>query len=146
MNNQSNFSQQPFKPVGQLKTSRGLLKFILLNLITFGIYSIVIFSSVSNDINVICSRYDGKKTMHYCLLLFIIGPLTLGIAYIVWFHKLSERIGSELNRRNIAYSFSATDFWLWDVLGSLIIVGPFVYIHKLFKAMNLLSESYNTYG
>lgn len=146
MYNQTNAYQPPVRPVGQLKTNRGLLKFILLNLITFGIYSIVIFSSVSNDINVICSRYDGKKTMHYCLLLFIIGPLTLGIAYIVWFHKLSNRIGSELNRRNIAYSFSATDFWLWDVLASLIIVGPFVYTHKLFKAMNVLSENYNTYG
>ncbi|MGN1456485.1 MAG: DUF4234 domain-containing protein [Acutalibacteraceae bacterium] len=146
MYNQPNAYQQPVKPVGQLKTNRGLLKFILLNLITLGIYSIVIFSSVSNDVNVICSRYDGKKTMHYCLLLFIIGPLTLGIAYIVWFHKLSNRIGGELNRRNIAYSFSATDFWLWDILASLIIVGPFVYTHKLFKAMNVLSENYNTYG
>lgn len=146
MYNQTNPYPQPVRPAGQLKTNRGLLKFILLNLITFGIYSIVVFSSVSNDINVICSRYDGKKTMHYCLLLFIIGPLTFGIAYIVWFHKLSNRIGDELNRRNIAYSFSATDFWLWDVLASLIIVGPFVYIHKLFKAMNVLSENYNTYG
>ena len=48
-------------PVGQLKTNRGLLKFVLLSLITFGIYGLVVMSVVSSDINVIASRYDGKK-------------------------------------------------------------------------------------
>ena len=27
--------------------------------------------------------------------------------------------------------FNATDFWLWNILGSLIVVGPFIYVHKL---------------
>ena len=51
-------------PVAQLKTNRGLLKYILLSLITFGIYGIVAMSGVSSDINIAASRYDGKKTMH----------------------------------------------------------------------------------
>lgn len=53
------------QPPAQLKTNRSLLKFILLSLITFGIYGIVVMSSISNDINLIAGRYDGKKTMHY---------------------------------------------------------------------------------
>lgn len=133
-------------PVNRLSTSRGLLKYILLSMITFGIYGLVVMSSVSNDINVIASRYDGKKTMHYCLLTFIVLPLTFGIAGLVWFNNISARIGNELSRRGIAYSFSATDFWLWDVLGALIVIGPFVYMHKFFVAMNKLSENYNMYG
>ena len=133
-------------PIGQLKTNKGLLKYILLSLITFGIYGIVVMSSVSNDINIVASRYDGKKTMHFCLLIFLVAPITLGIAGIVWYHKISARIGNELKRRNIAYSFGASDYWLWSVLGSLIIVGPFVYLHKLFKATNLMCEHYNTNG
>lgn len=137
---------QQTAPVGQLKTNRGLLKFILLNIITLGIYSLVIFSGISSDINVIASRYDGKKTMHFCLLFFLVGPITLGIADIVWFHRISNRIGNELKRRQIAYSFSASDYWLWNVLGAVIIVGPFIYLHKLFKAMNMLSENYNING
>lgn len=36
-------------------------------------------SNISTDINTIASRYDGKKTMHYCLVLFIFSWLTLGI-------------------------------------------------------------------
>ena len=58
-------------PVGQLKTNRSLLKFILLSIITFGIYGLVVMSAVSTDINTIAGRYDGKKTMHYCLVVFI---------------------------------------------------------------------------
>ena len=134
------------KPVGQLKTNKGLIKYLLLTIITFGIYPIVVMSTVSSDINIVASRYDGKKTMHYCLLIFVVAPLTLGIASIVWYHKISNRIGNELNRRGINYHFSATTFWLWHVLGALIVVGPFVYLHKMFKAVNLMNENYNVNG
>ena len=133
-------------PVRQLKTNKGLVKYILLSLITFGIYPLVIMSSISSDINLIASRYDGKKTMHYCLLAFIFTGLTFGIAPFVWYHRISNRIGNELNRRGIAYSFGAGSFWGWLVLGSFIFVGPFIYLHKLFKAMNLLSADYNING
>lgn len=127
-------------------TKRGLIKYILLSAITLGIYGIVAMSSVSTDINVIASRYDGKKTMHFCLLAFIFSWLTLGIAPIVWYHNISARIGNELRRRGIAYSFGAGSFWGWNVLGAFIGIGPLVYVHKLFKAMNLLSADYNVKG
>lgn len=133
-------------PVGQIKTNRSLLKYILLGIITLGIYPIVVLSGISSAINVIASRYDGKRTMHYCLLCFLVGPITLGIAYLVWYHKISARIGTELARRNIGYSFGAANYWLWNVLGSLIIVGPFVYVYQLLKATNLLAEHYNVNG
>lgn len=133
-------------PVGQLKTNKGLLKTILLSLITFGIYALVVMSAVSNDINIVASRYDGKKTMHYCLLTFLINPITCGIAGIVWYHKISNRIGAELKRRGVNYKLSASDYWLWNVLGSLIVVGPFIYLHKLLKATNLMNEHYNVNG
>ena len=63
---QQQYYQQPAyqRPVGQLKTNKSLLKYIFLSLITFGIYAIVCMSSVSESINAIASRYDGKKTMH----------------------------------------------------------------------------------
>lgn len=133
-------------PALQLKTNKGLLKTILLSLITFGIYPLVVMSAVSNEINIVASKYDGKKTMHFCLLLFIVAPITFGIGGIVWYHRISNRIGNELSRRGIPYSFSATDFWLWSVLGSLIGIGPLVYMYKMFKAVNQLNAHYNVNG
>ena len=104
------------------------------------------YTNIANSINIIASRYDGKKTMHYCLLCFLVGPVTLGIAAFVWFHNISNRIGNELRRRGIDSDFSASDFWLWNVLGSLILVGPFVYVYKLCNAANKVCEHYNING
>ena len=140
----TSYTSQP--PVGNLKANRSLGKFILLSLVTLGIYSIIYYSSISTDINIIASRYDGKKTMHYCLMFFLLGPITLYIFGLIWFNNLSSRIGNELRRRGLNYDFGASDFWLWNVLGSLILVGPFIYIHKLSKAMNLLAQDYNYKG
>lgn len=133
-------------PALQLPTKRGLLKFILLTAITFGIYGLVVMTKISGEINVTASRYDGKKTMNYLLMVLIITPITLGIGAIVWQHRISNRMGSELSRRGISYSFSAKDYWLWGVLGSLIVVGPLVYHHKFFKASNLINADYNVKG
>lgn len=133
-------------PVTPLKTNRGMVKALLLSLFTFGIYGLIFYSSISSDVNTIATRYDGKKTMHFCLLFFLVAPITAGIAAIVWFHRISARIGNELYRRGVAYHFGAGSFWGWNVLGCLIFVGPFVYLHKLCKAMNLLCDDYNARG
>ncbi len=134
------------QPALQLKTSRGWFKAVLLDLVTCGIYGIILFSGISTDLNILASRYDGRKTMHFCLLFFIVFPLTLGIGMLVWFHRLSNRIGRELARRGIAYRFGAGSFWGWNILGSLIIIGPIIYLHKLCKSMNLLCDDYNIRG
>lgn len=130
----------------RLNTNRSLIKYILLSLITFGIYGLVVMSSISEDINTIASRYDNKKTMHYCLIVFLFSWLTLGIAVLVWYHRISDRVGDELKRRGINYPISSTTFWGWCILGTLIIIGPFVYYHKLFTGMNYLCESFNQNG
>ncbi len=143
---QGYYAAPQYAPAKQLKTNRGLLKLILLSIITLGIYGIVVMSGVSTDINIVASRYDGKKTMHYCLVLFIFSWLTLGIVPLVWSHRLCDRIGTELARRGIDYKFGAGTFWGWGFFGALILVGPFIYGHKLLKSMNLLCADYNVRG
>lgn len=138
--------QYSVTPTRKLNCDRSLLTFILLNLVTCGIYGIVVMSSISDDINTIASRYDGRKTMHYCLLYFVVAVVTFGIGTLVWYNNISDRIGCELARRGINYSFGAADFWLWGILGSFIFVGPFVYQYKLFKAMNQIAADYNEKG
>ncbi len=44
------YQQQTYAPVRQLNTNRGLLKFILLSIITLGIYGLVVMSSVGEDL------------------------------------------------------------------------------------------------
>ncbi len=133
-------------PYAQLKTNRGLIKLILLSLITFGLYPLFFYASLARDVNTICTRYDNKNTMNYWLLVLIVAPLTLGIGGLVWSHNICNRIGHEMNRRGLPNAISAGTFWGWNTLGLLIGIGPLVFVYKLCKAMNTLAASYNTYG
>ena len=128
------------------KTDRNMWMVMLLSLVTCGIYGIIFYSSLGEDINSLASRRDGKKTMHFCLLFFLVAPITCGIAALVWNNNISARIGDEARARGIDTNFGASTFWLWNVLGSLIIVGPFIYLHKLCKTMNAICEHHNATG
>ncbi len=132
-------------PRVQFATNRGLLKMILLGLVTFGIYDMVTWCKIVTELNVAACRYDGKRTMPYFAMIML-APITLGILPLVWSHKFCDRIGGELIRRGCGDQFNATTFWLWNVLGSLIVVGPFVFVHKLMKAMNAINSNFNING
>lgn len=140
------FVTQNQRGYANLQTDRSLLKFVLLSLITLGIYGIWVIARSAEDLNTIASRYDGQRTMNYWLLIFLIGPITLGIATLVWWTKMPDRTGAALQRRGYPKMVSGADFWLWAVLGSLIIVGPFIFFNKYLKAMNVLCQDYNMNG
>jgi len=129
----------------RLRTDRGWFKVLALSFVTCGIYFYVYMAGIQADVNRICSR-DGRQTPGYCLTWFLLTPLTAGIAWFVWHHKVCRRISDELLRRGIAYHFDASTFWLWNVLGCFIAIGPWVYIAKLSTAMNLLSHDVNVRG
>ena len=125
---------------------RGLLKMIFLGLITGGIYNMVVMSRIAEEINMVASKHDGKRTQQYYWMLMLTG-LTLGIYAFVWIHGLCNRIGDEVKRRGINYKFNASTFWLWNILGSLLFgIGPLVYTYKLCKATNLMNRDYNING
>ena len=125
----------------QLTTNRGLFKYIVFTILTFGIYPLVVFTKVSNEVNLVAQ--DGRNSMQYWII-WLLTPITFGIAPLVWFHNISNRIGNELRRRNISSSFSASTFWGWCFFGYLLFgIGPFVYIYKFFDASNKMNEAYN---
>lgn len=140
--------QQPYapRPVAPLRTQRGLLKYVLLGLVTFSIYDIWQMSEVGDSLNLLAFKRDGKHTMHYCLMFFLVGWVTLGIGWLVWYHRVSGRIGEEQAARGLPVTVTASTFWLWGILDSLIAVGPFIYNYKLLHAMNDLSADYNVRG
>ena len=137
---------EPFVPKKLLPINRNLAKVILLSFITLGIYGIVILAKISSEINTVATKYDGRKTTNYLWIFFLWGWLTCGIAYFVWFHCLSDRIGNELKRRQIPFSFSSSDYWLWCVLGSFVGFLPLIYTYKLLSATNQLNADYNQKG
>lgn len=126
-----------------LPENRGLGKMILWGILTIGAYPMYIYTVISQEINRI-GREDGKKTMNYLWVAWLLTWVTCLIYSFVWTHGYCNRVRDALAARGIDYRFSARDFWLWSVLGILIIVGPLVFVYKLMKASNLLATSYNS--
>ncbi len=126
----------------KLPTNRSMWKFMLLTILTLGIYSVVFFIPFSFDIDKIDPKRDGSKAMNY-LWAYLLSIFTFAIAMWVWHYQMAERIEEALSKRDVDYDFGTEHFWGWLVIGSLFLVGEFVYFHKLCKAMNLLCESYN---
>ena len=129
----------------RLPTKRSLAKMVFLGIITLCIYPMVIWCRIVTELNIAASRHDGRRTMPYFAMVML-TPLTLGVLPFVWMHNLCCRIGDELSYRRINYSFGPDTFWLWGVLGSFILVGPFVFTHKLLKAMNKINDDFNRCG
>ena len=136
---------KPEAPALLLPDKRSLWKMVLFGILTLGIYPAVIWSRMVTELNILASRHDGRRTMPYFAMMML-APITLGIFTFVWMHKLCGRIEGELLRRDLDYSFGPRHFWLWNILGSLILVGPFIFLHKLCKAMNLLNKDFNDRG
>jgi NADH:ubiquinone oxidoreductase subunit 5 (subunit L)/multisubunit Na+/H+ antiporter MnhA subunit len=73
------------------KKTSGLLVYFLLSLVTFGIYGIVWSCMWINR----CNEYlrknnkpDGLQVSTFLLTTFLLGPLTVGIMYLVVFGKM----------------------------------------------------------
>ena len=166
-------------PAFKLPTGRSLGAMFWLGLLTANIYKHVILSRIPEEVNMVASRRDGRRTQQYFWML-VLAPLTLGIYPLCWFHGLCKRIGGELKARRIAYDFRPAHFWLWYFLyfnmGTLLagcilgvltflqvipgifllllaiilhfctLIGPWIFTHKLMKAMNLMNTDYNARG
>lgn len=132
-------------PVLQLRTNRALWKYIVFGFLTLGIYELIVDCHMVRDLNTLASRYDGRRTMHP-LLVILLGIVTMGIYPLIWGHKYANRIGAELQRRGIRYSFSAKHFWLWNILGAMIVVGPYIFKHRQMFSTNKLCADYNLNG
>lgn len=129
----------------QLECNRSWIKVLLLSIVTCGIYGIITYYRIAEDLNTICTPHDNKKTQNY-IVACLLGGITCGIYTIVWMHGMCDRIGENLRARGIAMEFSSSTFWLWNVLGSFIVVGPFIFMYKFFDAMNALAADYNARG
>ncbi len=126
----------------KLQTNRSMWKLMLLSIVTCGIYGIVFFIPFTFDLERVSPARGGKKPMNY-VFAYLLSMFTFTLVLMVWHYQIAEKVEEALTRRNIDCDFGTSAFWGWYFFGSFILIGPFVYFHKLCKAMNLLCEDYN---
>lgn len=128
-----------------LKTNRGLLMYILLNIITCGIYSYFFIHGLARDVNTVCEG-DGQRTgglLKYLLLNFI----TCGIYSWIWHYGLANRLAANAPRYGLSLQENGTTVLLWMLVGALLCgIGPFVALHIICRNTNTLCNAYNAYN
>lgn len=125
-----------------LNDNRGLVSYILLCIITCGIYSYYFIYKMAHDINVACEG-DGEQTaglVKYILL----NLITCGFYSLYWQYALGNRLAANAPRYGMNFQENGTTILLWCLFGSLICgIGPFVAMHILIKNSNSICGAYN---
>ena len=120
---------------------RGLASLIIFSIITFGIYGFYWIYKLSQDVNTVCEG-DGKKTSGL-LKYLLFGIITFGIYNLVWLYMLGDRLQDNASKYNLSFKESGGTILLWYLLGSFIIIGPFIALHIIIKNTNALAEEFN---
>ena len=129
-------------PAVRIQTNRSLIMYILLSLVTCGIYGYYFIYSIARDVNIMC-RDDGEKTgglLAFILLNFV----TCGFYGLYWEYKLGNRLAANGPRYGVAFQENGTTVLLWYLVGMLLCgIGPWVAMHILIKNTNSLASAYN---
>ena len=126
----------------RLTDNRGLLSYILLSIITCGIYSYYFLYKMAHDVNIACEG-DGEQTaglVAFILLSFV----TCGIYAWIWYYQLGNRLASNANRYGMTFQENGTTVLMWLLFGSLLCgIGPFIAMNILIKNSNRICNAYN---
>lgn len=125
-----------------IKTDRNLLLYIVLTIVTFGIYGFYFIYKLAQDINIMCVD-DGEKTgglIAYILLSYI----TCGIYSYYWMYKIGNRLYNNAPRYGLRFDENGTTILLWCVVGLLLCgIGPFIAMYFIIRNTNAMATAYN---
>lgn len=134
--------QQNVAMATPVETNRSLLIYILLSIITCGIYGFYFIYKLAKDVNQIC-REDGDNVgglLAYILLNFV----TCGFYSYYWLYKIQNRLHSAAYRYGVIVPESGTTVLVWLIFGSLLCgIGSFYGMHIVFKSANNVGMAYN---
>jgi hypothetical protein len=69
--------------------------------------------------------------------------ITFGIYNLAWLYMLGDRLQDNAPKYNLSFKESGGTVLLWYILGSFIIIGPFIALHIIIKNTNALADEYN---
>ena len=127
----------------RLPENRGLLKYILLEIVTLGIYGLYLIHREAKETNLAC-REDGQNTrglLGYLLL----GLITVGIYPIVWRCSWIGRCNGYLTRRNQPQGLQISTYLLTVFIFGVLTVGIMyiVLASKILTLQNSVNKAYN---
>ena len=117
---------------GPIKADRSLIGWLLLSLVTCGIYSFYFLYCLARDVNTLCQD-DGDYTpglAEFILLSFV----TCGFYAYYWYYKIGNRLQA-----------NGTTVLLWQIFGALLCgLGPIFAMNIVINNTNAMATAYNT--
>ena len=144
---QGPIQQGPYTPKSPVQTDRSLITYIVLTIVTCGIYGFWFVYTIARDLNMMCEG-DGENTgglAAYILLSFV----TCGIYNIWWLYKIGNRIQRNAPRYGLMVQENGTTILMWYIFGIVLCgIGPWIGMHIVIKNTNALATAYNarTFG
>ena len=123
---------------------RNYVTYVLLSIITFGIYHIIFWNKISKEVGVLCEG-DGQKTMKY-IFAWLLSIPTLGIFGIIWKCKLIDRLKTNAARYNLKFSEGKGIIAVLSTAGLLFLAGPAIGHYVIIKNYNAIGEAFNEYN
>ena len=127
----------------RIDTQRSLLKYVLLTIVTCGIYGLYFIYALARDVNIMCEE-DGKDTPGL-LKYFLLSIVTCGIYSFVWYYNLGNRLQANANEQyELNVSENGTTVLLWMLIGSLVCgIATLVATNIIIKNTNAIATEYN---
>ena len=127
------------------KEDRSLLTYVLLSLVTCGIYDLIFRWKLINDLNDVSSAKDpdGWRSPNL-IVLILLTLVTCGIYGWYWIYQVGNTICRAGENYGERIDENGTTLLLWSLFGSLLCgAGYFIAYHLMFKNMNTICRRYN---
>lgn len=128
---------------GPIKADRSLIGWLLLSLVTCGIYSFYFLYCLARDVNTLCQD-DGDYTpglAEFILLSFV----TCGFYAYYWYYKIGNRLQAKAPRYGLVFQENGTTVLLWQIFGALLCgLGPIFAMNIIINNTNAMATAYNT--
>lgn len=123
------------------KEDRSLLIYMLLSVVTCGIYGLIFMWSFTNDLNDVSSAKDpdGWRSPNFIIVILLM-IVTCGIYSWYWLYKVGNTIQRSGDDYGVRVDESGTTLILWCLL---LGVGGLISYHLMFKNMNKICRKYN---
>ena len=122
--------------------NRDFVLYVILTIITCGIYGLVFLYSMIQDVNTVCDG-DGEHTRGL-MGLILLSLVTCGIYSFYWYYCLGNRLAKNAPRYGMSFQENGTTVLLWMVIGSLLCgLGSWVANYIIIKNCNQLCAAYN---
>lgn len=125
-----------------LNDNRSLLTYILLTIVTCGIYAYYFVYTLARDMNIACEN-DGEETPGL-LMYILLSIITCGFYNLYWDYKIANRLAKNAPRYGLYFSETGTTVLMWYLIGLLVCgLGQFVAMHFIIQNSNALFREYN---